>query len=54
VIELIITMTRDVIRKPDETNDKMIKNFEKKPASGGIPAIENNVKAKVATSVMFF
>jgi len=44
----------DVITKLAEINEDNIKNFEKKPTSGGIPAIENRANENVTINVIFF
>lgn len=53
-MELTITTTVAVMKNPDEITDDIMKNFEKNPANGGIPAMENSVKDSVHIKVTFF
>jgi len=43
-----------VIMKSAEISEDKTKNLEKKPTSGGIPAIENKTIESVTANIIFF
>lgn len=53
-MELTITTESEVIRNPEDITEDKIKNFEKKPTNGGIPAMDNKVNDNALIRVIFF